>query len=158
MLRRKDKTEKDVKYILDNLREDDIKECFASHGENWKEIEFNEIMSSDSYIVIGIDKNDLPVCMGGICEKQNNEGVVWFLSTDEIKKHKISMLKELKKEFEKFDENFSITYNFIYKNNFIAKNWLKWIGFKFDIPHPVGMNVPEGFEFFYRIRQRKGLI
>lgn len=50
-----------------------------------------------------------------------------------------------------------ITYNIIYKENFKAKNWLQWLGFKFDNPKPEGIEVPEGFEFFYRLRPVKGL-
>ena len=35
--------------------------------------------------------------------------------------------------------------------------FLKKIGFKFDNPHPEGLNIPEEFEFFYRIRETRGL-
>ena len=31
------------------------------------------------------------------------------------------------------------------------------LGFKFDNPKPNGINVPDGFEFFYRIRETRGL-
>ena len=159
MLRRKEKNEKDVQYILDNLREFDKLECETLHGENWKETEYNEIMNSSSHILLGVDKNDVPVCIGGVCDtSEQGVGVVWLLSTNDVTKHKFSFLKEMKKEFEKYDEKYWFLYNFIYCKNHIAKNWLKWIGFKFDIPKPVGYKIPEGFEFFYRMREHRGLI
>lgn len=159
MLRRKEKNEKDVRYILDNLREDDIKECVVSNGENWKDIEYNAIMNSNSYIIMGVDEQDIPVCIGGVsATDKKGVGVVWMLSTSEIVNHKFSFLKHMKKEFKRYDEDYYFLYNFIYKNNFIAKNWLKWLGFKFDIPKPVGMKIPEEFELFYRIKEHKGLM
>lgn len=158
MLHKKLVNEKDVKYILDNLRKEDVLEVQAVHGENWKEIELNEILNTDSYTVIGADENNTPICIGGLYEVSDGVGVVWFLSTDDIKKHKLSMLKHLQKEFESFDKDYWFLYNLIYKSNNLAKNWLKWIGFKFDMTKPVGMNIPDDFEFFYRIKKMQGLL
>ena len=122
MLRRNEKNEKYVKYILDNLREDYIKECTAVYGDNWKEKEYSEIMNSQSEILLGVDKNDIPVCIGGVCDtNENGVGVAWMLSTNEIRKHKISFIKEIKKEFDKYDEKYWFLYNFIYSKNFFAK-------------------------------------
>ena len=65
--------------------------------------------------------------------------------------------EQLKKEFKKYDKTFWYLYNFIYSKNEFSKQWLKWIGFKFDNPKPAGMNIPDGFEFFYRVKEIKGL-
>ena len=160
---RKAKNEKDVLYILDNLRAEDLEECKAVHGDNWKEKTFNQIMKTDFDVLMGINPDgDVPVCMGGAWHIGNDAedvGVVWMLCTDDIVNHKICLLRELKKEFKKYDEKFWFLYNFIYSKNVFAKNWLKWMGFKFDIPKPYGLNIPDGFEFFYRIRKnKKGLL
>ena len=98
--------------------------------------------------------------MGGAWQIENNPkgvGVCWMLSTDEIFNHKICLLRELKKEFVKYDEKFWFLYNIIYAKNSFAKGWLKRFGFKFDNPKPEGVHVPYGFEFFYRIRETRGL-
>lgn len=158
---RKPKNEKDVLYILENLREDDLEEVKAVHGANWKEKVFTDIMKTEFDILLGCTKDgDVPVCMGGAWRIENNPegiGVIWMLCTDEIKNHKICLLRELKKEFEKYDEKFWFLYNIIWHKNNFAKNWLRWMGFKFDNPHPAGANIPEGFEFFYRMRETRGL-
>ena len=159
---RKAKNEKDVLYILEHLRADDLEEVKAVHGDKWKENVFNDIMKTDFDVLMGITKDgDIPVCMGGAWHLDKDApgiGVVWLLCTDEIVKHKICLLKELKKEFREYDKKFWFLYNFIYFKNDFAKNWLSWIGFKFDKPKPYGMNIPKEFEFFYRIRKRRGLI
>lgn len=162
MLYRKAKNEKDVLYILDNLRQEDLEEVIAIHGENFKEKVFEQIMKTDFEILMGINSdNDIPVCMGGAWHLEQDEdgvGVVWMLCTDEIVNHKITLIRELKKEFKKYDEKFWFLYNFIYKKNFFAKNWLKWMGFKFDLAKFSALNLPDDFEFFYRIKEKKGLL
>lgn len=172
---RKQKNEKDVLYILEHLRADDLEEVKAVHGDKWKENVLSDIMKTDFDVLMGVTKDgDIPVCMGGawavnkvrrfndknapITPEDNGVGYVWMLCTDEIVNHKICLLRELKKEFRKYDNEFWLLCNFIYYKNEFAKKWLKWMGFDFSNPHPNGLNVPQGFEFFYRIRKRKGLL
>ena len=161
MMYRKEKNEKDVRYILDNLRADDLEEVKAVHGENWKEAVFESIMKTDFDVLMGINKDgDVPVCMGGawhIARDQKGVGVVWMLCTDDVVNHKHCLLRELKKEFRKYDQKFWYLYNFIYCKNEFAKKWLMWIGFKFDNPRPIGLNIPKEFEYFYRIKKIRGL-
>jgi len=158
---RKAKNEKDVLYILDHLSENDLEEVKAFHGENWREEVFNDIMKTEFDILLGATKEgDIPVCMGGAWQLEKDEdgvGVAWMLCTDEVKNHKICLLRELKKEFKEYDKKFWLLYNFIYHKNNFARSWLKWIGFEFDKPRPPQLNIPEGFEFFYRIRKKRGL-
>lgn len=158
---RADKNLKDIEYILDNVRKEDLIELQTIWGEEWREKTIENIINTDFNILLGKTKNkDIPVVMGGFWQVPTDEkgvGCAWMLSTDEIKNHSICLLRELKKELNKADETFWMTYNFIYKENFLAKKWLKWLGYKFDIPKPEGVEVPENFEFFYRIRPVKGL-
>ena len=153
---RKQKNPKDVMYILENLRKEDIEECKIVHGADWKQKSFDAVMQTDFEVLVGVTKNgDIPVCMGGVWHLEKDDSKIataWLLSTDEVQNHKISLLKELKKEFEKYDKKYDLTYNLIYEKNYMAKNWLKWLGFRFDNPKPEGFNVPEGFEFFYRLK------
>ena len=158
---RANKNIKDVEYILDHLRKEDLTELKAIWSEDWKAKTLENIMGTEFYVMLGKAKNkDIPVVMGGFWKVEADaEGVgcAWLLTTDEVKNHKMCLLRELRKEVAKADEKYWLTYNFIYKENFMAKNWLKWLGYKFDNPNPEGLGVPEGFEFFYRIRPIKGL-
>ncbi|MCD7740185.1 MAG: hypothetical protein LUH11_02430 [Candidatus Gastranaerophilales bacterium] len=152
---RKQKNEKDVLYILDHLRADDLEEVKAVHGDKWKQQVYDDIMKTDFDVLMGVTKKgDIPVCMGGAWHLEKDEpgvGVVWMLCTDEISKHKICLLRELKKEFQKYDKTFWFLYNFIYYKNEFSKNWLQWMGFNFT------KSTNEKFEFFYRIREKRGL-
>ena len=37
-----------------------------------------------------------------------------------------------------------------------SKKWLKWLGFRFENFFKI-KNIPNGFEFFYRLKNTKGL-
>lgn len=158
---RANKTNKDVEYILDNLRPEDQLEVQALWGDNWREEVLKRIMSTKFYVMLGKSKDEnKPVCMGGIEQAEKDAegiGCAWLLCTEDISKHSVCILRELKKEIDKADEKFWFTYNVIYKENWLAKKWLSWLGYKFDVPHPEGVEMPEGFEFFYRVRPVKGL-
>lgn len=159
---RTDKNIDDVNYIINNLRLEDKEEISCLLGENWKQKAFDSIYNTDFHILIGKTKRgDVPVLMGGAWEtdpiKASGVACVWLLSTDEIKNYQICFLREMMKEFKKYDEKYWLTYNIIHKNNHMAKKWLKRFGFKFDIKTLDGAELPKDFEFFYRIRPVKGL-
>lgn len=158
---RKEKNEADVLYILEHLREEDLIETKSAYGENWKEKNLKAIMQTEFDVLMGVTKDgNRPVAIGGAWHLEKDPegvGVVWMLCTDEVTEHKICLLREIKKEFKKYDKEYWLLYNFIHTHNSFAKNWLKWIGFKFDRPKPIGMNIPKDFEFFYRIRHKQGL-
>lgn len=160
MIVRKKKNKKDIKYILSHLREEDKLECVAVHGQNYKKAVFDSIMNTDYDIIIGYDKkNKKPVCMGGIAHISSDAegvGIVMMLSTEDIRNHQYSLLTGLKKLFAEYDEKYWLTYNFIYSKNYMAKRWLKWLGFRFDLNNNLFMS--EEFEYFYRIKEFKGLL
>ena len=144
---------KDVRYILDNLRDEDLSELQTLWGKSWREETLNNIMNTDFDVLLGkTKKGKIPVVMGGIWEVRDGIGCAWLLSTPEVKNHRHCLLRELKREVEGAKNKFGLIYNFIYEKNFEAKKWLKWLGFKFDNPHPKGIDVPKGFEFFYLVR------
>lgn len=74
-------------------------------------------MKSDFDVLMGINVDgDVPVCMGGVWHLETDEpgvGVVWMLCTDDVSNHPITLLRELKKEFKKYDEEYWLLYNFM---------------------------------------------
>ena len=157
MYGKREKDEADIRYILEHLREEDEHEAIVQYGEDYIEKAMNDIMKCKEFFIIGCRKSDdTPVCMGG-CEKTDEVGigVVWLLSTPEIAKHQICLLRHIKKLLREFDENYWMLFNMLYKENQLAKNWLTKFGFQFN--NPYGMNIPKDFEFFYRIRKTRRL-
>ena len=170
MYRCENYTTDDIEYILDNLRKEDRLEVIQNKGENYKEIILDEISKNkDKEILVAKTKNDnTPVLIHGCWGLYENPsiGIIWMLSTPEIVNHQKCFLREMKKELKKIDEKFGLTLNQLYKENYIAKNWLKWVGFRFPAEEKIKnlidkeflkANIHENFEIFYRERNVKGL-
>lgn len=156
---RKEKNIKDILYILENLRTEDRHEAIIQKGKNYIQEIAKDIMNSKGHFILGCSKeNNIPVVMGGCCPtEEEGVGVVWMLSTPEIEKHQICLLRNIKELIKDFDKDFWMTSNLIYKENHLAKKWLSKMGFSFNMSKPVLANLPKDFEFFYRLRKRKGL-
>lgn len=156
MYRKEEKNIKDILYILEHLRPEDKEEIEHQIGKDyiWKCLK--DIMDSDGNIVMGYTKDgDRPVLMGGCSNAADGVGVVWLLCTEEIYKHPIQVLRNIKKEIELYQKDHIILSNIIYHKNKLAKIWLKKLGFKFD--NPSGAKIPDGFEFFYKKKNMRGL-
>jgi len=96
--------------------------------------------------------------MGGFYELFDEKlkiACVWLLTTKYVSQNKMTLMKELKNQISFADKKYDLMYNFIYKSNFEAKNWLKKLGFSFDNPKPEGLKIKENFEFFYKLTNRK---
>ena len=154
---RKEKNIKDVLYILEHLRPEDKHEAIIQKGNNYIWECLKDIMDSDSYFVLGCKKSDdTPVVMGGCAPTQEKGiGIVWLLCTDEIVKYQTCLLRNLKKDIQLLSKEYWMLFNTIYCENNLAKRWLKKFGFKFD--NLFGAELPEGFEFFYKKKDMRGL-
>ena len=150
----------EILFILNNLRKEDEQELIALYGDNWKEETLANLKNKDFYVLYGkCNNSDIkPIAMGDFCRlfpQDNSIACVWLLTTKFIYKNKSLFWKNLIRMFKQNCLKYDIMYNFIYKSNVQAKKWLKKIGFKFDNPHPDGINLKEGFEFFYKTKERK---
>lgn len=170
MYRADKKNKRDIRYILNNLRDEDKKEVKITFGKKWKRIVLKTLLTSKYLYLLGKTKqknNPVLICGAWAVDKKNPSiAAIWMLSTKEIVNHQVTFLREMKKELQKYDEEFAITYNQIYKSNELAKKWLKWAGYRFPndekkltpIDHVfLSIRVPKDFEIFYRERCVKGL-
>ena len=142
-------------YILNNLRSEDELELKALWGNKWIEKTIKSLKGKDVLILYGFNDegNFVPVSMGGFVQMFGQNSLiacVWLLSTNYIYKNKKMFVTELLKQLEQASYKYEIMYNYIYKSNYKAKKWLKKLGFNFNNPKPEGLNLEEGFEFFYK--------
>lgn len=156
---RKEKNIKDILYILENLREEDKHEAITQKGENYIHAIASDIVNYKGPFILGCSKkDDTPIVMGGCCPTcDEGVGVVWMLSTPEVEKNQICLLRNIKELMNDFDKDYWMTFNLIYKENHLAKKWLSKMGYSFNMAKPVLANIPKDFEFFYRTRKLRGL-
>lgn len=186
---RKEKNIEDIKFVLDNLRPEDRHEVETLRGENWKEDFIKDLMDEEKYghfVLACTKKDDIPAVIGGSYDNKDyiayamggsfktaeGIGIVWLLTTPEALKHQLTLLRNIRKDIlEKFDDKYWLTLNMIWKENHIAKRWLKRFGYRFPadiLQEGKELNfydrlmlnkfkTPDGFEPFYRKRKIRGL-
>jgi len=136
------KNNTDLKFILDNLRDEDVNELKADHGENWKQETFENISKADGYICYS--KENKPVLVYGVT-RQNDIGIIWMLSTQEITEQ-VSFIRLAKEFVASCSNDYRVLCNFVHDQNKLALKWLKSLGFKFDVQD----HTKENFLFFYK--------
>lgn len=94
--------------------------------------------------------NGLPVAMGGIKPWPSAEqGLIWFLATNEILRHKFKFIIESRREFIEKRSNFSMVHNWVDDRDKQAIRWLRWLGFHMEEPRPHGV-FGKPFRYFWK--------
>ena len=148
-----------LSYVLSHLREEDKEELIALYSECWYEKTVENFSDREYLVLYGVDdkKEVVPIAIGGIDSifaKEHRIACVWLLSTIWVKRNKKTFFNTLKTQEVLAQNDFDILFNFIYKSNHSAKKWLKKLGFCFDNPSPIGISIDDGFEFFYKLKER----
>lgn len=149
----------DIKYVLNNLRVEDKEEVYFLLGDDWYNQIIFDLADKQVQVIYGYDdnKNKVPIAIGGfdtVFPEIPEMACVWLLSTSLILKNKRIFFNELRIRFSIAEQKYKIMYNYIYSLNFSAKAWLKKFGFCFDNPYPMGLEMKENFEFFYKLVER----
>lgn len=84
------------------------------------------------------------VCIFGVGGEKGGVGVPWMLASDLLKKIRKPFLKECSSYLEEMSEGYSHLFNVAWTKNTEHIRWLKWLGFNFGTPEPLG---PDG-EYF----------
>lgn len=151
--------EENIKYILENLRPEDKHECVNYYGDNYIQEIMKTVMANTKCYVVGRSgESGLPVVFGGIQPDINNMslGVCCMLSTSEVSKHILFLLKYIKRVIHNADKHYALLYNCIWRENQPMKALLKNLGFTF-LSAPRDMAFGEDYEFFFRLRKINGL-
>ena len=144
------KNTKDIKFILDNLRNQDRNELFSIYGDSWKNTVFRNVLNiNEDYCWIEYSNDNQPILMYGIVPNENNVGVIWMLSTQDITKEQVSFLRRAKEFIAEGSEKFSLLCNFVHSDNILAIKWLKWLGFVVESPKVIGLGKKQ-FLFFHK--------
>lgn len=87
----------------------------------------------------------VPVCMYGVVRASllGNVGRPWMVGTDLLDKHQVVFLRRCRASLETMKMCFGKLENYIDARNVKAIQWLRWLGFSFSEPEPLGpLNMP----------------
>ena len=150
-----------IHYVLNHLREEDKQELIALYSDKWYESTIESFFDKQFLTLYGYDDNkqEVPIAIGGIdtvFDKSQRIACVWLLSTIWVQKNKKKFFSTLKNQVLLAEKDFDILFNFIYESNCSAKKWAKKLGFDFYNPKPTNFSIEDGFDFFYKSKERNG--
>lgn len=128
----------DIQHIIDNVRHDDVVELDALNGLTIeKALDQVHDLEKNSQVWVVEQK---PVCIFGVTPlpEDSSIGIIWMLATKDFDKYAMPFAFRCKKVVEQMIKNYEYVYNYIHDKNKLSVKWLKWLGFSFDKPEPIG--------------------
>lgn len=123
----------DAKELLENIREEDLREIKAAGSKNPLEsIEHGILFSSLTGFTYAVRDLEGRLCMVfGVLQSHltTNAGIVWMLGTNCIESVAFEFLRHCKEWVKKMNELFPYLYNMIDSRNTMHLKWLQWCGF-----------------------------
>lgn len=138
----KRKNNKDLKTVLSNLREADVKEMEMIYGKDW----FKPVFDGWKKLKgarIGYTNDGIPIVICGTFTV-GDIGYIGMLATQDIEKEQRSFLVQGKKWVD--SHKHKLLMNYVYSENKLAIKWLKWLGFTVETHYGLGNR----FLLFYK--------
>lgn len=149
---KKQKSRRKAKYILNHLREADRQEMLEAYGDKWFQRVLNSLMKVN--FVVGVSKRTgKPFVIFGDKADENNNGVIFLLSTKEIENRKFALIRASRQELAQIESKYDMIYNLIHDRNYKMHHLLKALGFRVM----KYIQVKKNFKFFYKRNFLKGV-
>ena len=124
----------DVKKLSKNLRKEDIEEIKANSNSNPYHALYTGVLYSHLPFTIMSD-DDNPIMIMGVIPHGKNLGMIWLLSSPQIKNISIPFLRNCRGVLDLYLKTFPVLYNYIDARNTVHLKWLRWLGFNFIKVH-----------------------
>lgn len=130
---------KDIQYIAQNMRDQDVTEVYASGGYTPIDA-LNQSLECSTLSSIALINDEpcaalglvIPSLLGGI-------GIPWLLGTEKVVQNKKVFMKETKSGILDMLTLCDKLVNYVHKENTVSVRWLKYMGFTLYEPEPFGI-------------------
>lgn len=143
-------TAEHIPFIAEHIRLDDEEELWASVGMSPSDALGMSLAESALSWTGTID--GVPVCMFGVAEFSEGKGRPWMIGTDHLNRYPFIFLSHCRGCLDQMLEHYPYLENYADQRNTRALAWLRWLGFTFDDPEPMG---PFGLPFIRFEMRRK---
>ncbi|MBJ9706889.1 DUF2833 domain-containing protein [Acinetobacter baumannii] len=133
-------TERDIRILVENLRDADKDEMKAYFNDNfhWM-IKMSIKHSSDAWTVV-VNGKLLFICGVGVSSLIGNVGCPWLLGTNYIKQYPFEFYKQCQSILKEMRSEYAVLVNHVYEKNKNAIRFLKRLGFDLKKAEPYGAN------------------
>lgn len=134
----RDAQEGDIEAMLPTMRAADVAEM-AALGKTVEEALRDSLRVSDWTMTGLVD--GAPVCMFGVAGVSvlGGIGAPWMLATDGLEAAQVPFLRACRPVVQAMRASYPRLINVVDERNTVARRWLRWLGFRFDLP-PMDFN------------------
>jgi hypothetical protein len=127
-----------IPLILEHVRDADREELWSLYMMTPEQV-LRQSFDQSCMCWTGLMDGD-PVCMFGVTRASVlvNTGIPWLIGTDLLERHQIAFLRKSKICVDVMLSIFGKLENCVDVRNTRAVLWLKWLGFTFSEPEPLG--------------------
>jgi hypothetical protein len=133
-------TESFKQIIADNMRHADVVEVMASNGFTPFQAVHESTKMSKFTSAVYINGEPTAILGLNVVSALSGIGVPWLLGTDNVVKYRKQFLKNSRAVLDDMKYHCPRLVNNVHVDNTVSIQWLKWLGFEFDEPQPIGIN------------------
>jgi hypothetical protein len=134
--------------IADNMRDEDVREIWASHHERPHEA-MEHLIHEEAYVWLVDGK---PLCLFGVktLDLLTNTGSPWMLGSKELTQFPMRFLRGSLPVVKSWMKAYDTLYNYVHAENTLSIKWLRWLGFHLDEAAPHGIDAENFHRFEWR--------
>lgn len=156
MLYRRPAQRADAVWLADHLRDADRQEVAAATGMTPAVVVPQNFDTSDRVTAVCDADTDEVVALYGVAPAgtvtgYGRLGYPWMLGTDKLVDHRYHFLRNIKAWQVDLAEGYALFANYVYAENQLHIDWLKWMGYYFGEAIPLGPFDAPFFPFYMRV-------
>ena len=148
-------TLRDMHYVVNNARDEDIVEVTASSGGLSVDSMNHALEMSSSAYTVYIKNSEFPVGIMGVAPTGENSGSPWFIGTKELEGKDLIIIKSSKRIIEVLSRGYKRLFNLVHCDSAKSIRWITYCGFTLHDPIKAGINGELFFPFSMEIEEQK---
>ena len=148
-------TLRDMHYVVNNARDEDIVEVTASSGGLSVDSMNHALEISSSAYTVYINNSEFPVGIMGVAPTGENSGSPWFIGTNGLDGKDLIIIKSSKRIIEVLSRGYKRLFNLVHCDSAKSIRWITYCGFTFHDPIKAGINGELFFPFSMETEEKQ---
>ena len=148
-------TLRDMHYVVNNARDEDIVEVTASSGGLSVDSMNHALEISSSAYTVYINNSEFPVGIMGVAPTGENSGSPWFIGTNGLDGKDLIIIKSSKRIIEVLSRGYKRLFNLVHCDSAKSIRWITYCGFTLHDPIKAGINGELFFPFSMETEEKQ---
>ena len=148
-------TLRDMHYVVNNARDEDIVEVTASSGGLSVDSMNHALEISSSAYTVYINNSEFPVGIMGVAPTGENSGSPWFIGTNGLDGKDLIIIKSSKRIIEVLSRGYKRLFNLVHCDSAKSIRWITYCGFTLHDPIKAGVTGDLFFPFSMETEEKQ---